>query len=203
LKSEGLQMVMQIRRMPPISGAGLVTEILEEIFTSKMFNDDDKSNSSRNEEMRLLLLSMELFASARLEATERTRFIGLVSALEPLAKQKQLEYPNLNQIIQDAVSKVKDSLDIPENVKRSIIGSIGNLKRESVSQAIYRLLETHLPGDERALKIIKEAYTIRSKLLHEGFTDADLSEESNKIENIIRRIYAAIVGHELRYPAQE
>lgn len=33
-----------------------------------------------------LLVSMELFASARLETTERTRFVGLVSSLEPFAQ---------------------------------------------------------------------------------------------------------------------
>jgi len=35
-----------------------------------------------------LLLAMELFTSARLETTERARFVAIVSSLEPLAFQK-------------------------------------------------------------------------------------------------------------------
>jgi hypothetical protein len=185
-KNEGLESFLHVMSIYEISG---ITKLLEQTFTSDILID------------KTLLISMEIFAAARLEATERTRFVGLVSALEPLAQQKKLENPDLEQIVQEALNKVKESSDIPENIKPSIQGRIRDLKRESVSQAIYRLIRTHLPGDERALNIIKEAYDIRSKILHEGSTDADLREKSEKIENIIRRIYSEIVGYELCHPA--
>ncbi|MBN3885546.1 MAG: hypothetical protein HWQ44_22125 [Nostoc sp. JL34] len=102
--------------------------------------------------------SMELFAAARLEATERARFVGLVSALEPLAEQKKFEYPDLKKIVKDTLNKVQDSLDLPDDIKRSLEGSISNLTRESVSHAIKRLIITHLSEDKMALEILEEAY---------------------------------------------
>ncbi|MHC5854951.1 hypothetical protein [Nostoc sp.] len=120
--------------------------------------------------------SMELFAAARLEATERARFVGLVSALEPLAEQKKFEYPDLKKIVKDTLNKVQDSLDLPDDIKRSLEGSISNLTRESVSHAIKRLIITHLSEDKMALEILEEAYTIRSKILHEGAFYPDLRD---------------------------
>ncbi|MBW4576954.1 MAG: hypothetical protein KME08_16900 [Aphanothece sp. CMT-3BRIN-NPC111] len=167
----------------------LVVEMLEQIFTSDVKVDQK------------LLVSMELFAAARLEATERARFIGLVSALEPLAEQKKLEQPALLAIVEDTLKNVRESVDIPDNIKPSLEGRIRELTRESVSQAINRLIGINLPGDETALDIVREAYGIRSKILHEGSTDADLREKSSEIEDVIRSLYSAIVGYELRVPA--
>ncbi|MBW4423405.1 MAG: hypothetical protein KME50_02805 [Nostoc desertorum CM1-VF14] len=172
------------------SGASLVVEVLEQSFTSNI-----PINNKR------LLVSMELFAAARLEATERAKFIGLVSALEPLAEQKKFEYPDLKKIVKDTLNKVQDSLDLPDDIKRSLEGSIRNLTRESVSHAIKHLIITHLTGDKIALEILEEAYTIRSKILHEGAFYPDLQDKSYKIENVIRRLYSAILGYELRDPA--
>jgi len=55
------------------------TELINQVL-SKKIDFDPK-----------LLISMELFASARLESTERARFIGLVSSLEPLTAQESYE----------------------------------------------------------------------------------------------------------------
>lgn len=172
------------------SGASLVVEVLEQTFTSNI-----PINNKR------LLVSMELFAAARLEATERARFVGLVSALEPLAEQKKFEYPDLKKIVKDTLNKVQDSVDLPDDIKRSLEGSIRNLTRQSVSHAIKHLIITHLTEDKMALQILEEAYTIRSNILHEGAFYPDLRDKSSKIEDVIRRLYSAIVGYELRFPA--
>lgn len=171
------------------SSSSLIVEMLEQTFDSNVPIDQK------------LLVSMELFAAARLEATERTRFVGLVSALEPLAEQEKIEQPALLAIVENTLKNVRESLDIPSDLKPSLEGRIQDLTRESVSQAINRLLGIYLQGDTTALKIVREAYSIRSKILHEGSTDADLSEKSSEIEDIIRRLYSAIVGYELRIPA--
>ncbi|MEH2038049.1 hypothetical protein [Nostoc sp.] len=186
---EGMLMGVEFRGMLT-SGASLVVEVLEQTFTSNI-----PINNKR------LLVSMELFAAARLEATERARFVGLVSALEPLAEQKKFEYPDLKKIVKDTLNKVQDSLDLPDDIKRSLEGSIRNITRESVSHAIKRLIVTHFTDDKMALEILEEAYTIRSKILHEGVFYPDLRDKSYKIEDVIRRLYSAIVGYELRDPA--
>ena len=39
----------------------------------------------------------------------------------------------------------------------------------------------------------KEAYNIRSSILHEGIFDADLVEKVDLLENILRHIYSQIL----------
>ncbi|MEH2133875.1 MAG: hypothetical protein V7K86_25340 [Nostoc sp.] len=186
---EGMLMGVEFRGMLT-TGASLVVEVLEQTFTSNVPINNKQ-----------LLVSMELFAAARLEATERARFVGLISALEPLAEQKKFEYPDLKKIVKETLNKVQDSVDLPDDIKRSLEGSIRNLTRESVSHAIKRLITTHLTEDKISLEILEEAYTIRSKILHEGAFYPDLRDKSYKIEDVIRRLYSAIVGYELRSPA--
>lgn len=187
-RSKGLVLSGEIHQMLT-SGSKLIVEMLEQTFNSNEPIDPK------------LLVSMELFAAARLEATERTRFVGLVSALEPLAQQEKIEQPVWLAILKNTLKNVQDSLDIPNDLKPSLEGRIRELTRESVSQAINRLLRIHLQGDTTALNIVREAYSIRSNILHEGSTDADLSEKSSELEDVIRRLYSAIVGYELHIPA--
>lgn len=188
-RSEGLVLSGGLSNQMLISGPKLIVEMLEQTFNSNVPIDPK------------LLVSMELFAAARLEATERTRFVGLVSALEPLAEQEKIEQPALLEIVENTLRNVQESLAIPNELKPSLEGRIRELTRESVSQAINRLLRIHLQGDTTALNIVREAYSIRSKILHEGSTDADLSEKSSELEDVIRRLYSAIVGYELCIPA--
>jgi hypothetical protein len=182
-------MLMQVELSEStIQGASTVVELIEQIFVSKIEID------------KKLLLSMELFAGARLEVTERTKFIGLVSALEPLALQRKFEQSSLSEVIQDAIKKVQEASDLPGELKASLTGQLQRLSSESVSQAIYRLVKTHLPANGEALATVKEAYNIRSKMLHEGSTDADLDQKSSEIEDVIRRLYAAILEKDLYCP---
>lgn len=88
-----------------------------------------------------LLLSMELFAAARLEVTERARFIGLVSALEPLARPS--DYPiSIKQLISNFRDQLR-SIEVPElsesetqKVRNSLNGRLRELERESIRQAL-------------------------------------------------------------------
>ncbi|MDH4232896.1 MAG: hypothetical protein OEW04_12820 [Nitrospirota bacterium] len=152
---------------------------------------------------RQLLLSMELFAATRLEISERTRFISLVSSLEPLAipfsyplsirnlidtfrKQvKEAEFPELSD---NACSRLKDSLD----------RRLRDLQQDSIRQAILRLVRELLPGDNNAVKIIDDAYSLRSSILHEGASDPYLDRKVIYVEDTIRKIYASRIGKKLR-----
>jgi hypothetical protein len=143
-----------------------------------------------------LLVSMELFASARLETTERTRFVGLVSSLEPLAQQEAYDNPELKQLVESFVEQLKTT-SIPEDIKSSLNGRINGLKKESVSRAIRRLVKEHFPKNPDAVSTVEEAYDIRSKILHDGAFDEDLEQKSNEIEDIIRQVYSRILKLEL------
>jgi hypothetical protein len=137
-----------------------------------------------------LLLATELFASARLETTERTRFIGLVSSLEPLTVQKKYEAKELAAIINSFKDYLQKS-HLDDDLKASITGRIGQLKVESISKAVKRLIKETLPDNPSAVSVIEEAYILRSKILHEGTTDADLEMKSKEVEDVLRQIFEA------------
>lgn len=170
------------------SSANKVSELINKVL-SKEIEFDPK-----------LLISMELFASARLESTERAKFIGLVSALEPLASQKSYGNQEFDTLISSFISQVNQIDSIPENIKNSISGRARSLNSESISQAITRFVGKYFPGNSKIIKSVKEAYDIRSSILHEGTFDADLDEKGKLLEDVIRHIYSKILGLDLLFP---
>ena len=157
-----------------------LVELINEIFSDENIEVEEK-----------LLVSMELFTSAKLETSDRAKFVGLVSALEPLAQSEAYGNPELEKLVDNFLNQLNNT-SIPDNIKRSVEGRIRDLKKESISQAIQRIVQESIPANEneKAVSIIKDAYNIRSTILHEGSTDADLEQKSNEIENIIRQIYS-------------
>ena len=152
-----------------------------------------------------LLLSMELFAAARLESSDRARFISLVSSLEPLASPlslpksiEKLIETFRNQLEEVAVPEV--SVEEMSRIKNSLSGRLQELETESIRQAILRVVRQLLPGDKRAVEIIDDAYSLRSKILHEGVSDPYLDQKVLEIEDTIRRMYASRIGKELKVP---
>jgi hypothetical protein len=164
--------------------SSIMVELVKEIFSANIDVDEK------------LLVSMELFASAGLETTERARFVGLVSSLEPLAQSEAYDNPELKKLVDSFVSQL-NTTSIPENIKSSVKGRINELKKESISQAIKRLVKENFPENPDAVSTVEEAYNIRSKILHDGAFDADLAQKSNEIEDIIRQIYSRILKLEL------
>jgi hypothetical protein len=70
-----------------------------------------------------LLVAMELFASAKMETTERSRFVGLVSSLEPLSRQKKYENKKLERLIsvyQKELSKSSIDKDLKDSLRNRI-----------------------------------------------------------------------------------
>lgn len=180
--SASLSVVMDSSRM---------VELVNQVFSANIEVD------------KKLLISMELFASARLETTERARFVGLVSSLEPLAQSKAYEHPELKDLVDNFVDQLNKTTSLPENIKSSVKGRIDGLKKESISQAIKRLVEEHFPGNPGTVSTVMEAYHIRSQILHEGTFDADLVQKSNEMEGIIRQIYSRILNLELFVPPNQ
>lgn len=139
------------------------------------------------------------FASARLETTERSKFIGLVSALEPLATLENFDNTELDDIVSSFVSEIDKAESIPESVKSSVRSRANYLKSESISQAITRFVSSHFDNQQDVLEIVRDAYNTRSRILHEGVYDADLDEKGNKLEDIIRQIYSKILDIDLLF----
>lgn len=162
--------------------------VLAEILSDVLASDIEHSPE--------LLTSMELFTAARMEASGRARFVALVSAIEPLAKQQQYGHP-----IPELAALFAEQLDATEGIDPEVVeslrGRIRDLRRESVRLAIRRLVRVHLPGEDTSWQVVDEAYAARSDLLHEGVVYSDLGQRSAVIEDVIRRLYASMLGKTL------
>lgn len=173
------------RRGFSVSAKFSVTSPFKSFISSirEVFSNDDPIDLR-------LLVCMELFTSARLEATERTRFLGLVSSLEPIATQNKYSGP-VDDLIKRCLAELDSCQDFSEPVRSSLVGRIHSLKRESVNFAIRRLINETFPEDNESLEVIRHAYDVRSKLLHEGRADDDLNQVSNNIESVIKKLIAS------------
>lgn len=148
-----------------------------------------------------LLLSMEIFCAASLETNQRAHFLGLVSALEPLAKQKQLG-DEVDEFVQQCSDLLKKSSNIPSELKASLNGRLKLLRQESIRQALRRLVKETLPHQPEAWPLVDSAYKLRSEIIHSGLPldlDTDLEYESQKIAGIIRDIYAKLLNTPLKF----
>lgn len=145
---------------------------------------------------RTLLLSMEIFSAAHLEASERAIFLSTVSALEPLAKAQHLG-SQVDTYIDECLAMLKNRMDINPQHCQSIRGRLNELKKESIRQAMKRLLHNKLPEDTSAPDIIDQAYSLRSQLIHNGIPDdpdIEFETETQKVSLIIRKLYARELG---------
>jgi hypothetical protein len=152
---------------------------------------------------RQLLLSMELYAGASLEISDRAKFLGRVSALEPLATQNR--YPHSITTLIDNFRQQLQSEELSDissadkaKFKASLDARLKQLQQESIRQALLRVVREVFSEDEEPVRAIDDAYALRSKMLHEGTTDPYLDRKTHEVERIIRRIYAARVGKPLK-----
>lgn len=144
-----------------------------------------------------LLTSIEFYAAARMETTEIARFISLMTALESLSEQK-IYNDSINELLNELAATLESSsIFIGEDgvsTRCSLASSIRGLRRESVRRAIRNKLKVHLPDDTHSLRFIDDAYSQRSKILHEGARVSNLYEYTNKLESILRQLYSNILG---------
>jgi hypothetical protein len=114
-----------------------------------------------------------------------------------MAAEQQRYATDISAAIEQFKGQIK-ALRLPLHIETSLMGRTDSLTTESVSSAIRRLLRETLPNDSRALQIIEEAYNLRSRILHDGTTDADLYEKSREIEAVVRQIIASKTALGLR-----
>jgi hypothetical protein len=186
----GLSMRGYLSNHYPATAAEL-GELMREVMTSTIEVD------------RQLVLSMELYTAANLEVSDRAKFLGLVSSLEPLGLQAQY-----TDSVRNLVSSFRQQLrsghfadldDVEtEKVKKSLDGRLKQLEHESIRQALLRLIRELFPSDEELVKTIDAAYALRSEMLHHGTTDPYLDRKTHAIEQIIRRLYSARIKKPLR-----
>ena len=153
---------------------------------------------------RTLILSMELYCAAFLEPNERARFVTIVSALEPLAKQESLG-SEVSTFVEGAVVALEKAEGIQASIRASLKGRLNLLRNESVRQALLRLSRTWFPQREDVRKQIDTAYALRSELLHEGTLldpDIDIAAETTQISKILRAIFEQASGRTFHVPTE-
>lgn len=166
--------------------------------TSRVVTELTEVHSALNDVSPNVALSMEIFAGAKMEVSERAKFVATVSALEPLAAPTALG-DDVNQFVTEALDLLRGKDSIEKTVKESLRGRLRHLKTESIRQALLRVARQLLPGDTDAEQVIDRAYSLRSELVHAGHVtnqDLNLEEERIRVSRVIRRLYAS----ELKLP---
>jgi hypothetical protein len=145
---------------------------------------------------KALLLSMEMYCAAHLEASDRAKFLLIVSAIEPLANTERLG-PEVDSFVKDCLNRLHEYQNISVEVKQSLQGRLYGMQKASIRQSIKKLIRSRVPEDHEAPAIIDEAYGLRSQLIHEGVPadlDVDYSEETKKVASILKKVYAKELG---------
>ena len=142
------------------------------------------------------LLSMEIFCSSSLEASDRATFLTAVSALEPLVKEQSLGAA-VNTFVDGCLTLLRTMDSIDNQIRNSLEGRINQLRQESIRQALRRLIIEKLPDHPTAPGLVDDAYALRSELIHNGRLedyDIDLAIETRKISGVLRLLYARTLG---------
>lgn len=146
------------------------------------------------------LLSMEIFCSSALEASDRAAFLTAVSALEPLAEAEPLG-ATVDTFVDGCLASLRTAHSIEQH-RASLENRINHLRHESIGQALRRIITARLPDHPTAPALVDAAYALRSKLIHQGRADydVDLAIETQKISGLLRAFYARALGLIPRVP---
>jgi hypothetical protein len=111
--------------------------------------------------------AFDLYAASFFVSIDDARFTMLMMALETLMEPKPRSSQTRDFV--DALIATAETADVPENDKRSIVGSLGFLKDESFRQAGLRLvgcLGARQYRGTSAREFFDAVYQLRSGLVH-------------------------------------
>ncbi len=123
-------------------------------------------------------LAAEIYSSSFFDASPRSRFITLMTAvealLEPAARPEHVQ-----RLIEQMEKLAGTAMEVEKETRDSIIGSLQWLKAESIGQA-GRILAGRLLSDKNynnrpASAFFKYCYEIRSNLVHRGNLDPSIN----------------------------
>jgi hypothetical protein len=147
------------------------------------------------------VLASEIYASSFFDASARSRFITLVTALEAL-----LEPLKRSDIVEELVEefKVKTRLStLDEQTRESIIGSLELLKRQSIRQAGRSLADRLVPNElfdgQSSADFFARCYDWRSQILHRGTIageSVDMRHLANVMESFVARLLLEALNSE-------
>jgi len=164
----GARSLTPVSIFEPSQIADCFCEINNKIDTQKVFKN------------KQLELAFQTYSSAYYHHLPQLSFISLVTCLEILSntqKSDELSIEIINETIQFIKTKYKDK-DKYSHISNILLSKIGNLKNESISDSVCRLIFKHyqnkttdlieLSNKNECIKTVKKIYNVRSKLVHTG-----------------------------------
>lgn len=114
-------------------------------------------------------LSLELFLASFFQDTADARFLLLIMAVEALIEREDRP-TDVVAHVDHLIDLTQSANDLPKSERDSLIGSLGNLKKQSLGQARRSLISSRL-GDctyqgESAVEFFERCYRARSELVH-------------------------------------
>jgi len=145
------------------------------------------------------VLASEIYASSFFDVSARSRFITLVTAVEAL-----LERPKRPEAVEELVGEFKGKTrlsSVNEQTKKSIIGSLEDLKSESITQAgrtlAGRLIPNELFDGQSSADFFTRCYELRSQILHRGKIEDGLEhmlDLANVTEGFVAKLLLAALN---------
>ena len=140
-------------------------------------------------------LALEIYGLSHFEASQRARFVALMSVVEALADRRSRSAA-VRTFVKECMAAATAKL--PADEEGDVRSGLGNLKTESIKSACRRLIATRL-GDGRVAEFMTH-YGVRSTLLHDGEApDVDFGTEAPKLDGLVSDLLRSILG----MPAQE
>ncbi|MDX1755278.1 MAG: hypothetical protein R3175_04385 [Marinobacter sp.] len=174
--------------MPKRQSASTFANFVNPVNFQDFLDSINKINPNKIHVDDELILSMELLAFSSYGASNQSRLLLQMSSIEALANQSDLSN-KLSPLIEDLISVVDSHDEIEESIRKSIVGQIKGMRRQSVRQAIKGLCEKCHLSEEDIKFVDSVAYSARSKLLHEGITPKDIGNICGRLHMIILSIH--------------
>lgn len=143
------------------------------------------------------LLSIKLYNSSFFEEIPESRFLLLVMSIEAIINCDKRADEVLNHV-DKMIYMTNKNHNLSDGDKKSIIGSLGYLKNQSIGQAGRQLAKKRLGenkyDDLSPVKFFDRVYSIRSKLVHGNSTPPssyNLNKLSNELEKFVSDLLTA------------
>ena len=123
-------------------------------------------------------LAGEILSASYFDASDRSRFVTLITAVEALLDPQQR--PAATQLMLAKMIKVFEESGVEEATHDAMLGSLQRLKRESIGQAGRALAERLLGGKvyqgQTPAQFFSLCYRLRSSILHSGKVPPEITD---------------------------
>jgi Apea-like HEPN len=140
-----------------------------------------------NQSMQLsneLKCALDWFMKAEAQLEVLPKFLFLINSLESLARPEKLPAEEI-ELLKSVAEHLKQ---LPTTIAQSRIARLADritgLEKQSIGSSIFKLVETHCSHADADL--IKTAYKLRSRLVHQGGDAPELEEKCKKVYEITR-----------------